>query len=384
MKIVVIGAGPAGLYFARLRKLHHPDDQVVVFEQNDQGSTFGFGVSIANRAVSRYEAVDADLAKRIHDASLPMPNQRFTLDGNSYLMSSTQYGAAIERRNLLSILAAACTELGVEIQYGAHIESLEPFKDADLIVGADGANSVVLELGAQDFGPTYGYLQNRFAWYGVKRSLPEAGLSFRRYGSWQLIGHYYPYTAELSTFVAEVDGPSWASGFSKLTEQERKEVFEDAFRQELQGETLVENRSFWRQFRHVDNAAWQAGNRVLLGDALAVAHFSIGSGTRLAMDDALALFDVLEQADDVVNVALPEFESARRHIRQKLMIAAQRSWDWYEDIAQHTQAPLMEFIQSFMSRTGRMSPERMAQAVPQFAADYEAYRTGAAKVTGAS
>lgn len=373
MKIAIIGAGPAGLYFARLRKLHHPLDRITIYEQNAAGSTFGFGVSIADRAVNRYQTVDPVLAQRISEASLPMPNQRFTVGTESYLMTFTQHGAAIERQNLLNIMAAACSELGVEIRYSERIEDLSLYADADLMVGADGANSVVLARNATAFAPTYGYLQNRYAWYGVKRMLPEAGLSFRRYGTSQLVGHYYPYTSGLSTFVAEIDGPSWDAGFGELAPSEQKRIFEQTFAHELEGECLIENHSIWRQFRHVSNVTWHSDRCVLLGDALAVAHYSIGSGTRLAMDDALALFDAFELVGDNVALSLPAFETSRRPVREKLMLAASKSWDWYEDIANITKLPLMDFIHSFMTRTGRMAPGRLAKAVPQFASDYEAY-----------
>ena len=373
MKIVIIGAGPAGLYFARLRKLHHPDDEVVVYEQNEAGRTFGFGVSIAERAVDRYMAVDPVLSQRISAASLPMPHQRFSLGDESYLVSSNQHGAAIERQTLLNIMAAACREVGVQIVYSQSVKEPGFGDGADLVVGADGANSVVLAQGSEQFQPRYGLLQNRFAWFGVPRCLPEAGLSFKRHGEWQLIAHYYPYTDKLSTFVAEVDGPTWDGGFAKLDDAERKRLFEAVFADELQGAALIENRSIWRQFRHVDNARWSTGNRVLLGDALAVAHYSIGSGTRLAMDDALALFDALQGNQHDVARALPAFEAARRPAREKLMDAARRSWDWYEDIADHARLPLLAFIHSFMDRTGRMTPERLAKAMPQFTADHAAW-----------
>lgn len=371
MKITIIGAGPAGLYFARLRKLHHPSDAITIYEQNPEGSTFGFGVSIAERATERYQQADPELIRRINAASLPMPHQRFTLDAQSYLVTSTQYGAAIERQRLLNIMAAACTELGVDIRYQQRCESIvEAAAECDLLVGADGANSVVLSQGSANFEPHYGLLTTRFAWYGLRRRLPEAGLSFRHTRAGRLIGHYYPYAKGLSTFVAEVDGPTWDSGFGDLSDSERKAVFEEAFAAELLGESLIENRSVWRQFRPVDNTRWQSGNRVLLGDAIAAAHYSIGSGTRLAMDDSLALHDALEGTADDISLALPLFESTRRPARQKLMGAARHSWDWYENIAQWMQLPLMEFIHAFMARTGRMDSARLAQALPGFSADY--------------
>jgi 2-polyprenyl-6-methoxyphenol hydroxylase-like FAD-dependent oxidoreductase len=380
MKIKIIGAGPAGLYFARLRKLYHPGDAITIHEQNPQGSTFGFGVSIAERATERYQQADPELIRRIAAASLPMPHQRFTLDAQTYLVTSTQYGAAIERQRLLDIMAGACTELGVDIRYQQRCEHIdEAAADCDLLVGADGANSVVLSQGSARFEPRYGLLANRFAWYGLRRRLPEAGLSFRHTPAGRLVGHYYPYTEGLSTFVAEVDGATWDSGFGALDDAGRKAVFEEAFAAELLGERLVENRSVWRQFRPVDNTRWQSGNRVLLGDALAAAHYSIGSGTRLAMDDALALHDALDATADDIPLALPRFESTRRPVRQKLMGAARRSWDWYEDIAQWMQLPLMEFIHTFMARTGRMDAARLAQALPGFAADYARWCATAAR-----
>jgi 2-polyprenyl-6-methoxyphenol hydroxylase-like FAD-dependent oxidoreductase len=380
MKICIVGAGPAGLYFARLRKRAHPDDDITVYEQNPEGSTFGFGVSIAERATERYLQSDPELIGRIHAASLPMPHQRFTLDEQSYLVTSTQYGAAIARQQLLEIMSAACTDVGVELRYAQRLESIdEAAARCELLVGADGANSVVLAQGSDHFAPRYGLLRNRFAWYGLRRRLPEAGLSFRHHAGWRLIGHYYPYAEGMSTFVAEADGPSWEQGFAALDDVRRKAVFEQVFAQELQGESLVENRSLWRQFRFVDNTHWHRGNRVLLGDAMAVAHYSIGSGTRLAMDDALALFDALQACGDDVARALPAFESARRPVRSKLTDAARRSWDWYEDIAKPMGLPVMEFVSAFMARTGRMDPARLAQTLPEFAADLAAYRASRAQ-----
>ena len=380
MKITIIGAGPAGLYFARLRKLHHPGDAITIHEQNPAGSTFGFGVSIAERATERYQQTDPVLVQRIAAASLPMPHQRFTLDAQSYLVSSTQYGSAIERQRLLDIMAAACTELGVEVRYQDRLDDTDrAAANCDLLVGADGANSVLLSRGHAAFEPRYGLLGNRFAWYGLQRRLPEAGLSFRHHRGGRLIGHYYPYTGTQSTFVAEVDGPTWEGGFGALDDASRKAMFEEVFADELQGERLVENRSVWRQFRHVDNTRWQYGNRALLGDALAVAHYSIGSGTRLAMDDALALHDALEATRGNVPLALPLFEVSRRPVREKLMGAARRSWDWYEDIGSAMQLPLMEFIHAFMARTGRMDAARLAQALPGFAADYADWRLRSAR-----
>jgi 2-polyprenyl-6-methoxyphenol hydroxylase-like FAD-dependent oxidoreductase len=375
MKICIVGAGPAGLYFARLRKRAHPDDDITVYEQNPADSTFGFGVSIAERATERYLQSDPELIGRIHAASLPMPHQRFTLDDQSYLVTSTQYGAAIARQQLLDIMAVACREVGVELRYAQRVETVDDAAArCDLLVGADGANSVVLGQGSERFAPRYGLLGNRFAWYGLRRRLPEAGLSFRHHAGWRLIGHYYPYTPGMSTFVAEVDGPSWEQGFGALDDARRKAVFEQVFAHELQGEVLVENRSLWRQFRFVENRHWHGGHRVLLGDALAVAHYSIGSGTRLAMDDALALVDALQACGDDIAKALPCFEAARRPVRAKLTDAARRSWDWYDDIATPMRLPLIEFISAFMARTGRMDPARLAQTLPAFAADLAAYR----------
>lgn len=380
MKIAIIGGGPAGLYFARLRKLHHPSDHITVYEQNPAGRTFGFGVSIADKAVGRYGAADPVLAQRIASATVPLPDQRISIDAQNYCLTSTQSGAGIARQNLLNIMAEACLEVGVAIEYNARIDMPNVLNAHDLVVGADGANSVVLTNAVDYFAPSYGLLTTRFAWYGVARSLPEAGLSFKRKGPWRFVGHYYPYTDQLSTFVAEVDGSTWDGGFSDLSDTERKQLFEDVFADELQGQRLVENRSIWRQFRFVDNAHWACGKQVLLGDALSVAHYSIGSGTRLAMDDALALFDAFEAAHDDVLDALALYEATRRPVREKLMNAARRSWDWYEGFRQHMELPLLDFIYAFMTRTGRIDDERLARAVPTFAADYAAYRASLGEV----
>jgi len=377
VKILVVGGGPAGLYFARLRKRAHPSDTVILVEQNPPDVTYGFGVSIAVGAKSRYGQVDPELIEEIEHASYPMPNQRIAIDDSSYTIKWETFSGAIQRSVLLSTMQRACERVGVECHFGRQLSDYSAFEGFDLVVGADGANSFVRRSANCGFGTRNSELTNRFAWYGVNAALPQAGLSFKNLGGWALVGHYYPYSHSMSTFVAEVDAATWNDPkFGELADADRRKIFEVAFEGELMGSGLVENRSIWRSFGVVENDRSHYENRVLLGDALTVAHYSIGSGTRLAMDDAQGLYEVLEASTCEVPAALEEYERVRRSERDKLMSAARRSYSWYEEFRGHMNSPLLDFIYAFMSRTGRMGPDRLDRAAPQFLADYRKYLEG--------
>jgi 2-polyprenyl-6-methoxyphenol hydroxylase-like FAD-dependent oxidoreductase len=300
MKIAVIGGGPAGLYFSRLVRLHLPVHQVDVFEQNPPNATWGFGVGLGGKARDRIAAIDPDVHDRITRAMVFHNQQRIHLNGADILVEYASDGGAIERLDLLKILNAACESVGVRVGYNFRIESINQFKDYDLIVGADGVNSVVRRMKRDAFGTQIRTLTNFFAWYGVGRAMRPSSLVFRQTAEGRFVGHYYPYTNSMSTFVAECDAATWKSaGLYDMNDDQRRSFMEKVFAPELMGDPLIDNRSIWRNFPVITNKAWSVGNIVLIGDALMSAHFSIGSGTRLSMDDAAALFDALRQSQDV-------------------------------------------------------------------------------------
>lgn len=370
MRIAVVGGGPAGLYFARLLKRSRSEHEIIVFEQNAPDATFGFGVGLGGKARDRIRMTEPEVHDRITAAMVFTNRQNIHLNGTDVLLEYTQLGGAIERLNLLRILQDACTEVGVQMQARQRIDALEQLSGFDLVVGADGVNSTVRQMHGDAFGTRIYYLTNHFAWYGVARPMRPNTLVFRTTELGRFVGHYYCYTEGMSTFVAECDDETWArSGMAGMTDPERRALMEHVFAPELQGDPLVENRSIWRQFPVVTNDRWHIGNTVLMGDALISAHFSIGSGTRLAMDDAAALFAAVTATDDVPT-ALRRFEHDRKPIRERFRQAAENSFTWYENLARvMAQAPL-DFVHDFLTRTGRIDDARLAEYCPGFHAQY--------------
>jgi 2-polyprenyl-6-methoxyphenol hydroxylase-like FAD-dependent oxidoreductase len=375
MKVAVVGAGPAGLFFSRLLKRAQPSADVQVFEQGLEGATWGFGVGLGGRSMREIEALDPRVHAAIVAAMVFGSDQNIHLNGEDFAIEYSETMGAIERLALLRILAAAARECGVVLRYNVRVESAEELTGFDLIVAADGIGSSLRKEREKAFGTHIRELSNRFAWYGVGTALRPSALVFRTVPAGRLIGHYYAYTPRMSTFVAECDDATWrAAGFESLSNEGRRATVARIFAPELQGEPLIDNRSIWRRFPVVTNERWYAGNVVLIGDALRSAHFSIGSGTRLAMEDAAVLAAALQQADGDIARALPRFAALRAPARETIGEAARRSFEWYEEIAAHMDQPLLPFIYTFLTRTGRIDDERLKQYAPGFFKAYSQHR----------
>jgi 2-polyprenyl-6-methoxyphenol hydroxylase-like FAD-dependent oxidoreductase len=382
MRIAVVGGGPAGLYLARLVKLHTPQHSVEVFEQNSPDATFGFGVGLGGTARDRIRALDPLVHDRITDGMVFSDQQRIHLNGSDILVKYSSKGGAIGRLDLLHILQAACAEVGVTMHHDFRIESLEQFGGFDLVVGSDGVNSVVRRLHGDAFGTQIYNLTNHFAWYGVARAMKPSSLVFRTTPKGRFVGHYYGYTPSMSTFVAECDAQTWAcAGLGDMTDDARRKYMEEIFAPELDGDRLIDNRSIWRNFPVIVNARWSSGKSVLIGDALLSAHFSIGSGTRLAMDDAMALFAAIQETSDVP-AALARFDEIRHPIRERFRLAAEKSFNWYERLDQVMAQPPIDFVHDFLTRTGRIDDARLAEYAPGFAKLYAESRRAPAHAAG--
>jgi 2-polyprenyl-6-methoxyphenol hydroxylase-like FAD-dependent oxidoreductase len=363
MRIFVAGAGPAGLYFAYLAKRAHPRWEIEVAEQNPADSTFGFGVVFSDRALEFLRGDDPQTYALItpamevwSDLAVVHRSTPVVIDGIGF--------AAIGRLRFLQLLRQQAESVGIRPQYGAAVQPERSFDDYDLVVAADGANSTVRRMA--DFGTTVTPLGNKFAWYGTTRPFAALTQTFVENEHGTFNAHHYRHAPDMSTFVFECDAQTWRrAGFASMGESGTLAFCERVFAETLQGHRLVSNRSIWRNFPNVRNRRWSVGNRVLIGDALRTAHFSIGSGTRLAMEDAIALARALgEQA--ALPDALAAFEAARRPIVEKLVAAADASAAWYERFPEHMRLAPREFAWSYIQRSGRIDPERLRTTSPRF------------------
>jgi 2-polyprenyl-6-methoxyphenol hydroxylase-like FAD-dependent oxidoreductase len=374
MRIAILGAGPAGLYLSYLIKRRRPDADVMLIEQNQADATFGFGVVFSDRALEFLREDDPETFETIapqmeswNDITLVHKNERIVIDGIGF--------AAIGRLKLLQLLQARVQSVGIAPQFGRVVKSLDELGEADLIVGADGVNSLVRHMYAEEFGAGVGYLANRFAWFGTSKVFDTLTQTFRHTPIGNFNAHHYRYAPGRSTFIVEVDSATFVgAGFEKMDDADSRTLCQKVFADALDGRPLISNNSVWRRFPQVTNARWHHGKRVLIGDALHTAHFSIGSGTRLAMEDAIALNRALaEHGDDVVS-ALPAFETARRPILEKIVNGANTSAAWYENFGEHMSLAPAEFAMSYIMRSGRIDIERLRKLSPGFVKWYQGER----------
>ena len=374
MRVAILGAGPAGLYLGYLLKRRRPGIEVRLIEQNPPDATFGFGVVFSDRALEFLHDDDRETYAAItphleswNDITVSHRGEAIRIEGVGF--------AAIGRLHLLRILQERARSVGVEPVYNRAMARLDELGEADLIVGADGVNSLIRAAFAAKFGTTIGYFSNSFTWFGTTKPFETLTQTFRTTPLGHFNAHHYRYSPAMSTFIVETDAATFASvGFERMDEERSKAICEEIFAEELDGHRLVTNRSIWRQFPKIWNEHWWHRNCVLVGDALRTAHFSIGSGTRLAMEDVIALDRALQAYRDDVASALPAFEAARRPIVEKLVAAANASADWYEQFAAHMRLAPLDFVMSYITRSGRIDRERLRTVSPQFVAQYEAAR----------
>jgi len=370
MKVAIIGGGPCGLYLGLLLKREQPVWQVEVIEQNAADATFGFGVVLADNGMLQLQ--EADQASYNALCAAMRYNDRQIIMQREEPIEINVKGGAIPRLDLLQILQREAEAAGVKIHFGRRVATTADLAafgldDADVVVGADGVNSVVRTQYAQAFATTQRLLSNHFAWYGTKRVFEASALVFRKYEGGHFVAHYYAYSNDMSTFVAECDDATWRRlGMAKMTDDERQHLFEKIFEPELEGAPLISNKSVWRQFPVIRNAHWTHDRYVLIGDALASAHFSIGSGTRIAVNDAIGLARALLACGSDVAQGLATFEASHKSQKNKLIDASERSYMWYEDIAQWMESYTPEeFVYQFMTRTGRIDDSRLRSEFPE-------------------
>jgi len=369
MKVRVLGGGPAGLYLALL--LRQLDHEVEVWERNPEDNTFGWGVVFSDATIASFEEPDPIFYEVLKKHLRTWENVDIIYRGTLTSVAGNRF-SGIARIDLLRVLQQRCRDLGVVLNFGAEISDPSTLRDCDLLVGADGVHSPLRERYASLFKPQLGLGSNRYIWYGTRAPFDGLTLTFRQRGRDLFMAHSYKYSDELSTFIVEVDADTW-SRLRSLSEEEGRELLEKVFATELRGEPLLSNNSKWIQFVNVHNEHWWAENMVLLGDALHTAHFSIGSGTKLAMEDSLALWRTLRDGGD-----LASFEAARRPKLERFLEAARTSQKWFETVRSRLELELLPFCYETMTRSSRVDDDSLRRRDPEFVARYEAWRSAEA------
>ncbi len=374
MRIAVIGGGPGGLYFAYLWKKRHPDADIDLFEQNAAGATWGFGVVFSEQALEFLRADDPDTVDAIAPKMESWKNITLNLRGESVELDGVGF-SSIGRLALLTILQQRVRAVGVAPRFDTVIQSVDELSGYDLIVAADGLNSLVRRSYENEFGASVSHSTNKFAWFGTSKTFATLSQTFVKTDLGTFNAHHYRYSQDMSTFLVECDAATWERyGFADKSIEESQAVCEQAFAAALDGHPLVSNKSVWRNFPWIWNEHWSHRNMVLIGDALHSAHFSIGSGTRLAIEDAIALAKALDAEADVP-AALARYERERKPIVKKLVTAARTSADWYEKFPEHMRLDLMDFAYSYITRSGRIDDARLREMSPRFMARYDASRS---------
>jgi 2-polyprenyl-6-methoxyphenol hydroxylase-like FAD-dependent oxidoreductase len=378
VRIAVIGGGPGGLYFAYVWKRRHPEAQIDLFEQNAAGATWGFGVVFSEQALEFLRADDPDTVDAIAPRMESWNNITLNLHGQSVEIDGVGF-SSIGRLELLTLLQARARAAGVVPRYETQVQSFDQLRGYDLIVAADGLNSSARRAFEGDFGFSVSYSTNKFAWYGTSKTFATLSQTFVATELGAFNAHHYRYSPSMSTFLVECDRATWqAYGFADKSIEESQAICEQVFAATLDGHRLVSNKSVWRNFPWVWNEHWSHRNMVLIGDALHSAHFSIGSGTRLAIEDAIALAKALEAEADIPK-GLARYERERKPIVRKLVTAARTSAAWYENFGDHMKLDLMDFAHSYITRSGRIDDARLRAMSPQFMARYEASKQAGAR-----
>jgi 2-polyprenyl-6-methoxyphenol hydroxylase-like FAD-dependent oxidoreductase len=371
VKIKILGAGPAGLHFAALMKRHDPGHDITIYERSPRDATWGFGVVFSDRALEFLRSDDEEMLEylaphmeRWPEITIVHNDTRIPIAGNGF--------TSIGRLELLTLLYAFVERIGVRIAFETEMTTFDQIGEADLIVAANGAFSWIRQESEAQFGTSVDWRPNRFIWYGATKPFDSLTLTFRKTDLGVFCAHHYRYSPNRSTFLVELEDATWRrAGFETMSAGDTIAHCQRVFANDLDGHEILSNNSQWRQFPAIWNERWSCGNVVLIGDALRTAHFSIGSGTRLAMEDSIALFQAFRTAGNDVPAALALFPQLRMRPMKAIWDAANASLRWYEKMDALIELDPVDFAYSYMTRTGRVDHAEVKRRDPALADAYE-------------
>lgn len=376
MKIRIVGGGPAGLFYAYLMKRDDARHDVRVFERDPEHATYGWGVVFSDVALAFVRELAPELYDDMTRGQVVFDEMAVVHRGEHVTLAHNTFHR-MARISLLKALHDACRQVGVAIDFDCRIDDVEAFADCDLVVAADGANSAIRTRYGAHFGPTLDERPNLLAWYGTTRLFEPLSLIFRQIEDGLAIAHTYQFSATHSTFLVEVDPQTFErAGLDRMSESQSLAWCERAFADDLQGHRLLSNKSNWFRYTILKNRHWHHRNIVLLGDALRTGHPSVGSGTRLALQDAIALFDAGKQTGGDVPALLDAFMRLRQPASDALQAAAIKSAQWYENLRPKLGLDPVSFAYDYVTRSGRVDHAEVRKRDPALAAAYERLHPG--------
>ncbi|WP_396161886.1 bifunctional salicylyl-CoA 5-hydroxylase/oxidoreductase [Flavobacterium sp.] len=359
MKITVIGGGPGGLYFSILTKKAMPHCQIDIYERNKPDDSFGFGVVFSDETLGEFLKRDMQSYELIRSKFAYWDDIIIARDGESVNIAGNGF-CGCSRKTLLQLLQQRCLEEGVNLHFEQNVDDLSQFADSDIILATDGIGSAIRTKYQQEFGTKIELKKNRFVWLGSTKPLDAFTYFFRNTPHGTIVAHSYQYEEGMSTWIFECSDETWQKhGFEVTNEDDTIAKIAKIFAEELDGHPLISNKSHWRQFPHVTNQNWYHNNIVLLGDAKATAHYSIGSGTKLAMDSAIGLSDAVMAHPNNVQAAFAQYDKTRRNTVEMIQYAAIVSLDWFENMDRHMKHSFQQFAFGCMTRSKKVTYENL-------------------------
>jgi anthraniloyl-CoA monooxygenase len=371
MKIRIVGGGPAGLFFAYLMARASATHDVQVFERDPEDATYGWGLVFSDVALMFVREIAPEVYESMTRGQVVFDDMAVVHKGEHVRLAGNTFHR-MARLDLLRALHRHCRDAGVALHFETRVDDASTLADADLIVAADGANSSIRSRYSAVFEPTVDERPNLLAWYGTTRLFEPLSLIFREHADGLIIAHCYQFSPALSTFLVEVPPDTFQrAGLARMSQAECGAYCEAAFAEDLAGHPLLSNRTSWFRYSIIRNKTWYYNNIVLIGDALRTGHPSIGSGTRLALQDAIALFEAYNGTQGDVRAMLAEFRRIRRPGSDSLQQAAVKSTEWYEHVESKLHLDPVSFAYDYLRRSGRVSHAEIRRRDPALALAYE-------------